>query len=111
VTVAYWVCAAVSLVSAGVSFGFSLAALRERAGAEQTASLYAFSRSTALLAVAVISLFTGSALFVIAVAVAMVIVQAFDAAVGFTQKDRMKTVGPVVVGAVNLVALAWLLTD
>jgi hypothetical protein len=111
VTVAYWFCAVVSLVSAAVSFGFSLAALRGRTGGEQTAGLYAFSRSIALLAVAVISLFTGSSLFVIAVAVAMVIVQAFDAAVGVTLRDRAKTAGPVVVGAVNLVALAWLLTD
>ncbi|MDX6666620.1 MAG: hypothetical protein QOG68_2826, partial [Solirubrobacteraceae bacterium] len=44
------------------------------------------------------------------IALAMVIVQALDALVGATIHDRMKTLGPASLAAVNLVALVWLLS-
>jgi hypothetical protein len=39
----------------------------------------------------------------------MVVVQALDAVVGATIRDRMKTFGPASLGMLNLVALVWFL--
>jgi hypothetical protein len=107
--VAYSVAAAITLLSAGVSFGFSVAAVRSATGEARTASLYAFARSTALLVVAVVALFSGSIGFVTAAAVAMIIVQAIDTYVGTTQKNRRVTFGPATIAVLNLAALVWLL--
>jgi hypothetical protein len=41
----------------------------------------------------------------------MVIVQALDAVVGGIVRDRMKTVGPASLGALNLAALVWFLVS
>jgi len=108
-TGAYWICAGVTLVSAVVSFGYSVAGLRGAEGAARTASQYALARSTALLAVAGVALFAGAPAFVAAVAIAMIIVQAIDAVVGVTIKDRLKTFGPALTALLNLGVLVWML--
>jgi len=54
----YWICAAITAVSAFVSLGFSIAALRPADGASLTASRYATARSIALVVVAVVAFFT-----------------------------------------------------
>jgi hypothetical protein len=110
-SVGFWVCAVVTLVSAGVSFGFSVAGLRGSAGKVRTVGLYACARSIALLAVAVVALFAGSVPFIAAVALAMVLVQGADAAIGLTIRDWTKTVGPAVIALINLGSLIWLLVD
>lgn len=71
--------------------------------------MYAFARSLALAVVAVVAPFTGAVSFVVAIAVAMVVVQAADAVIGAVLRDRLKTFGPAGVAAVNLAALIWLL--
>ncbi len=106
---AFWICALVSLISAAVSFGYSVAGVRGTVGADRTSSLYALSRSLALLVVAVAAPFTGSTAVVAAVALAMVIVQAVDALVGSKLHSMVKTLGPVATATANLVALIWLL--
>jgi hypothetical protein len=109
---AFWVCGLVTLVSAAVSLGYSVAALRGAAGsAEVLASRYAAARSVALAAVAVAALFSGSVGFAVAVGLAMVVVQALDAVVGSTIPDRLKTVGPAATAVVNLAAVVWLLAS
>ena len=72
--------------------------------------MYAFSRSLALLVAAIVGLLTGSVFFVMAIAIAMVVVQAGDAVIGARLADRLKTVGPAATAVVNLAALIWLLT-
>ncbi|WP_235833396.1 hypothetical protein [Orlajensenia flava] len=108
-TAAYWVCALITLVSAFVSLGYSLAALRGASGDVLTASRYAAARSAALAVAVVVALFVGSVAFVAAIAVAMVIVQAIDAVIGVTIKDRLKTFGPAATALFNLAALIWML--
>ena len=108
-SLAFWVSTAVTLVSAGISFGYSVAGLRGSADAARTAGLYASARSVALLAVALVALFAGSVPFAAAVALAMVVVQGADAAIGISIRDRMKTVGPGVLALVNLACLIWML--
>ncbi len=106
---AFWICGAVTAVSALVSLGYSVAALQGADLAARTASRYAFARSLALAVVAVVALFTGSTPFVVAIAITMVVVQAADAVIGAAIRDRLKTLGPAVTAAVNLAVLVWLL--
>ncbi|AAT88825.1 hypothetical protein ATY41_12160 [Leifsonia xyli subsp. xyli] len=73
--------------------------------------MYAFARSLALVVVAVIALFTGAVPFVVAIAIAMIIVQGVDAVIGVVIRDRTKTIGPAVTAVANLVALVWLLAS
>jgi hypothetical protein len=73
--------------------------------------MYALSRSVALAAVSLVALISQTRSSLLTIALAMVIVQALDAAVGGTIRDRMKTFGPALLGALNLVALVWLLAS
>ncbi|MGC4963050.1 hypothetical protein ACPXCG_05595 [Gordonia sp. DT218] len=107
-SLAFWICAAVTAISAAVSLGYSVAGLTSSEAAERAPSMYACARSLALAAVALAALFAGSTPFLVAVAVAMVTVQAVDAVIGGVIHDRFKTIGPAVTAAANLAALVWL---
>ena len=108
-SIAYWVTAVVSLLSAGVSFGFSVAAVRRGAGEGRTSALYTLARSGALLVIAIGSLFVNSLGVVAAVAGAMIVVQAADAVIGAVTRSRMTMIGPLVLAVLNAAALLWLL--
>ncbi|UYM06277.1 hypothetical protein [Solicola gregarius] len=108
---AFWVCAAVTAISAAVSLGYSIAGLVAAGDADRTASMYASARSAALAVVAVAAIFVGSVPFLAAVAVAMVLVQAADTVVGRLIRDRLKTIGPAATAAANLAASIWLCTS
>jgi hypothetical protein len=77
----------------------------------RTNALYALSRSAALAVVSLVPLIGQTRSSLITIALAMVIVQALDAVVGATIRDRMKTFGPASLGALNLVTLVWLLAS
>lgn len=106
---AFWICCTITAVSAYVSLGYSIAGLAGADPAARTGSMYAFSRSLALAAVATVAPFTGEVAFVGAIAIAMIIVQTADAGIGGVIRDRLKTVGPAATAAANLGALIWLL--
>jgi hypothetical protein len=111
VTVAIWVCAALTIVSAGVSLGYAVAGFRAANGPERLPSSYALARSVALVVVAVIAPVTGSLAFIAAAAIGMICVQALDAIVGGMNRDRPKTVGPALTAAANSAALVWALVS
>jgi hypothetical protein len=71
-------------------------------------SLYACARSVALVIASAVPFLTGSTDWLQAIAWSMVIVQACDAIIGTTIKDRMKTFGPAGTALLNLVAVIWL---
>jgi uncharacterized membrane protein len=71
--------------------------------------MYAISRSVALAVVSVVPLISQTRSSLLTIALAMVIVQALDAVVGGTISNRMKTLGPASLGALNLLALVWFL--
>lgn len=106
---AFWVCASLAVISAAVSFGYSVAGLRGATGAARTASWYALVRSGALLGAAVVAVVAGSVPFVVAIALVMVLVQAGDAVVGFRLAHTVKTVGPAATAVVHAASLVWLL--
>ena len=107
--IAVWVCAGVSAASAYVSLGFSIVAVRV-SPRDASAARYALARSIALAAVATVAFFTGAPAFLVAVALAMILVQGGDAVIGVTLRDRMKTFGPAALAVVDLAALIWVLT-
>ncbi|WP_022891291.1 hypothetical protein [Agromyces subbeticus] len=109
-SIAFWVCAAITAVSALVSLGYSVAGVRGTKGGELTASRYALARSAALAVGALASVFTASVPFTAAMAVTMMLVQAADAAVGVTIRDHLKTVGPAATAIANAAALIWMLS-
>ena len=84
-----------------------MVALRDPTSPGRTNAMYAFSRSVALAVTAAVVLFTHSSSWLRAVALAMVIVQASDAIVGATLRDRLKTVGPAFTAATSLAALLY----
>ena len=108
-TTPFLACAAVTAISAIVSLGFSVAAVRSSAGAARTLALYTAARSLALVIVSLLAFPVGAIAWLEAAAVGMIIVQACDAAVGVTIRDRLKTIGPAATALLNFAALAWLL--
>ena len=103
----FWVCAAVMVVSALVSAGFSLAALGGR-GASDIFALYAASRSIALPIAAVSAVALRSRGGVKLLALAMALVQLFDAAIGFHIHNPFETYGPLFLAIAGFVAVARL---
>jgi len=109
-TTPFLVCAAVTAVSAFVSLGFSIASVPGANGQTRTLALYTCARSTAFAIVSLVPFATGWRLWLEAVAVGMIILQALDAGVGVTMRDRMKTLGPAAIAVTNLAALVWLIS-
>jgi len=104
----YFVCESITALSSCVSFGFSYAATRTSETAAQQTARYALARSAALAIVALIPFFLMSTGWLSAVALAMALVQSFDAIVGAVSHDRIKTLGPATFAVLNFLALAWL---
>jgi len=88
-----------------VSFGYSVAAARASVDDSRINAFYALTRSSALLALCVIAIFSQSTTWVAAAAVSMIVVQGRDTLVGIVQRDRMKTVGPARVAVATTIAL------
>lgn len=65
-TVAMWLCSAMTIVSAVVSLGYSVVGLRGATPGSRLASEYALARSSALGVIAVIAPFTGTTGFIAA---------------------------------------------
>ena len=106
----FLVCAVVTALSAFVSLGFSVAAVAATTGQARTMALYTGARSVAFAIISIVPFATGSSLWLQAVSVGTIIVQALDAGVGVTIGDRMKTFGPAGTAFANAAALAWLLS-
>ena len=109
-TTPFLVCATVTAISAFVSLGFSIASVPRANGQIRTLALYTCARSLAFAIISVVPFATGWSLWLEAVAVGMTLLQALDAGVGVTIKDRMKTFGPAAMAVTNLAALVWLVS-
>ena len=105
----YWACAVFTAISATVSLMYSIASVRAHNDGVVLTARYGLVRSIALCAVAVVPLLEEREEWLVCAAVAMIAVQAGDAMVGVTLRDRFKTVGPAITSAVNLGLLIWAL--
>jgi hypothetical protein len=108
-TVPFIFCASITAISAIISLGFSIAGALGATGTARTMALYACARSMALVIASAAPFITGSTEWLQAIAWSMIIVQACDAVIGTTIKDRMKTFGPAGTALLNLVAVMWLI--
>ncbi|WP_157421715.1 hypothetical protein [Agromyces sp. Leaf222] len=104
---AFWICYAITLISALTSVTFAIIAVVD-AGLDATDALYAASRSIALVVLALVAPLFRSDAALLAVAVAMTIVQGIDAFIGALQGDVGKTIGPVVLCLATIVAATFL---
>src|SRR5258708_6234076 len=102
-------CASITAISAIISLGFSIAAVLAATGTARTMALYACARSVALVIASAVPFLTGSTQWLQAMAWSMIIVQACDALIGTTIRDRMKTLGPLGTALLNLAAVIWLI--
>ena len=90
-----WICALFTLLSAGVSAGFSVDGLF-RCGSSDSLAYYAASRSVALLLTVLIAIGIRSRMAIAFLGIAMAIVQTFDGIIGALAHDPSKTYGPAV---------------
>jgi hypothetical protein len=97
-----------TLLSAGVSAGFSLVGLFDRGSGDSFAS-YAASRSVALLLAVVIAICVRSRMTVAVLGIAVTLVQAFDSVIGAFAHDPSKTYGPFALALLNALLVIWLL--
>jgi hypothetical protein len=101
---AFWICAIITALSAVVSASFSAIALIG-AGRQDQYAMYAASRSIALLLAILACIGARSRGGVLALALAMVLVQGFDAVIGLVAHDPGKTYGPLVLSVAGLASL------
>jgi hypothetical protein len=109
----YYICAAFTLISAAVSFGFSIDAFlkaRQEKAVALTNAKYAMSRSLSLLLVAIGLLIFTDAAFLIALSAIMIGVQLFDGIIG-VKISAFKTVGPLFTAVGNAVVLILFLVN
>jgi hypothetical protein len=104
----FWSCALMTLLSAGVSTGFSLAGVLGQ-GSDDSFARYAASRSVALLLTVLIAICVRSRMAIVFLGIAMTVVQAFDGVIGAVAHDPAKTYGPFVFAVLNGLAVSWIL--
>ncbi|MBC6307973.1 hypothetical protein HCJ66_00270 [Listeria sp. FSL L7-1582] len=101
----FYFCAAMTFISAAVSFGFSIDAYRSATTETLSNAMYAVSRSLALLIATTVPFFYHVDAYLCAVAMAMILVQLFDGIIGIRIKNTLKTVGPFCTAFANVVCL------
>jgi hypothetical protein len=97
-----------TLLSAGVSAGFSLAGLLGSENGDRFAR-YAGSRSVALLVTVLIAIGVRSRTAIAFLGIAMTAVQALDSVIGVLAHDPSKAYGPFAFAVLNAFAVGWLL--
>ncbi len=102
----YYTCAAITMISALVSFGFSVEAFIKSKNMEREAftnAMYAMSRSCALALSSFVPYFFHSIPYLSAISIIMIVVQAIDAVIGFKIGNKFKTYGPMLTSIGNLI--------
>jgi hypothetical protein len=104
----FWICALITLLSAGVSAGFSVDGLFGSGGSDSFVR-YAASRSVALLLTILIAICVRSRVAIAFLGIVMTIVQALDGIIGALAHDPSKTYGPFAFAVLNALAVGLLL--
>ena len=110
-TTPYLVCAIVTIISAFVSLGFSVAAVSKSDGEAHTDALYTCARSLPFAILSIVPLDYHSIGWLLAAAIGMAIVQASDALVGLQIKNTVKTVGPAITSILSIASIVWVLNQ
>jgi hypothetical protein len=104
----FWICALITLLSAGVSSGFSVDGLFGSGGSDSFVR-YAASRSVALLLTILIAICVRSRVAIAFLGIVMTIVQTLDGIIGALAHDPSKTYGPFAFAVLNALAVGLLL--
>ncbi|MFC6253614.1 hypothetical protein ACFP1H_03265 [Secundilactobacillus hailunensis] len=107
----YYLCAIFTLISALVSFGFSIEAYitaKKQPASGLTTAKYAVSRSFAIVIVAIGLVIFISRPYLIGLATIMILIQLFDGLIGL-KVSLFKTVGPLLTALVNAILLFLIL--
>jgi hypothetical protein len=99
-----------TLLSAGVSAGFSLQGILGP-GSTDSFARYAASRSIALLVAVLIAIVVRSRMAIAFFGITMTAVQAFDGVIGVLAHDPSKTWGPFAFAVLNALAVGWLVRE
>lgn len=106
---AFWICYAITAVSAVIGVAYAIIAVTDGGvEADNANALYAASRSVALVVLVLVAPLFRSDAALLALAVAMTIVQGLDAFVGAIQGDVAKTIGPAALCLVTIIAATFL---
>jgi hypothetical protein len=97
-----------TLLSAGVSAGFSLNGLFG-SGHSDAFARYTASRSVALLLTVLIAICVRSYSGIMFLGITATVMQAFDGVIGTLAHDPSKTYGPFAFAILNALAVAWVL--
>jgi hypothetical protein len=103
---AFWICAAITAISAVVSASFSVAGLLGP-GIHDTFARYAASRSLAIPLVVLIFLAFRSRGGIAALGLTMSLIQSFDAVIGVLSHDASKTYGPLFLALIGFISVAF----
>lgn len=106
-TAAYLVLAIITVISAIPSLYFSAVEVRNPQREAREIAWYTTARSTALLVLAIVPLFGRFDGWLLAIAIAMIIVQAVDGVIGLTRGKPLHVIGPFVTVVVHLAVLIW----
>ena len=107
--ISFLICASITALSAFIGFAFSISETISSQDKARTTAMYLLVRSAVLFTASIVPFFYHSTLLLIAVALCMILVQALDAIIGVIVRDRMRLIGPLVVVALNSLALFWFL--
>ena len=100
----FWTCAIVAILSAAVSAYYSVALLFAAVDSEG-AELYVASRSIALLIVVLLFTALRSRSGIVALALVIVLIQAFDGTIGVLAREPATAYGPFALALINVAAL------
>ncbi|GAA5153491.1 hypothetical protein GCM10025768_23230 [Microbacterium pseudoresistens] len=109
-SVPYLVLAIVTLISTVPSLYFSAAEIRSDDPAVRRVAWYTTARSAALFVLAVVALCGRFDGWLLAIAVAMIIVQAADGVIALRGGKAVMYIGPFATAAVTAAALVWFVT-
>ena len=104
---AFWICYVVTVISAGFGFTYAIGQV-VATGLESADTLFLAARTIALLVVALVAPLFRSDDALLAIAVAMTIVQGIDTFVGAVQGDLVVSVGAAVLCLATIVAATFL---
>jgi hypothetical protein len=108
-TIRFWLCALMTLLSVCVSAGFSLDGLLHAPG--DSFARYAASRSIALLLTVSIAIWARARTAIAFLGIAATAMQAFDGIIGALAHDPAKTYGPFAFAILNAFAVGRLVRE
>lgn len=101
----YYLTACITSLSAFLGLVFSIYAIKSSKNQEKTNALYMFARSIAIVFLSIIPFFRDADVLLFIITSSMFIIQVIDGIVGIYIKNRMRTVGPLIMAVLHGICL------